>query len=184
MHFKQITAASLLALAAGVSSKNINVAVGAGGLTFTPNNITAAIGDKVVFAWAPTTGNHTVTQSTVGDLCKRKEPLTASFASGIHAGAQNFTFTVTVNDTAPIWFFCAVPNHCVKGMYGVINSPPGGAFNVPSGGGAATPSGSAGGAPAGSGTPTPATNSAAALSRSVATSALFAGALAVLAYMI
>jgi plastocyanin len=184
MHFKQITAASLLALAAGVSSKNINVAVGAGGLTFTPNNITAAIGDKVVFAWAPTTGNHTVTQSTVGDLCKRKEPLTASFASGIHAGAQNFTFTVTVNDTAPIWFFCAVTNHCAKGMYGVINSPPGGAFNVPSGGaggaGNGTPTGGAGGAPA----PTPSTSSATVLSRSVVTSALFAGGLAALAFMI
>jgi plastocyanin len=162
--------------------------VGNGGLTFTPNNITASVGDKVLFMWAPTTANHTVTQSTAANLCTRKD-LTTSFASGSHAGAQNFSFTVMVNDTAPIWFFCAVPNHCTKGMYGVINGPPGFAFQVPNPtapGGPATPSGTSTGTPTNDTAPPSASRvaSAAALSRTpVATSALFAGVLAVIAYM-
>jgi uncharacterized cupredoxin-like copper-binding protein len=32
-------------------------------------------------------------------------------------------FTVTVNDTNPIWFYCGVPTHCQAGMVGVINPP-------------------------------------------------------------
>jgi plastocyanin len=157
--------------------------VGNGGLTFTPNNIPASVGDKVLFMWAPTTANHTVTQSTAANLCTRKD-LTTSFASGSHAGAQNFSFTVMVNDTAPIWFFCAVPNHCTKGMYGVINGPPGFAFqvpNAPASGGPATPSGTG---TSTNGTASAPGVSAAALSRApAATSALFAGVLAVIAYM-
>jgi plastocyanin len=158
--------------------------VGNGGLTFTPNNITASVGDKVVFMWAPTTGNHTVTQSTGANLCTRKD-LTTSFASGIHSGVQNFTYTVMVNDTTPIWFFCAVPNHCMKGMYGVINGPAGFAFQVPN---ATTPAGGPA-MPSGTNMPTAGGNStaqasSAALSRTPVASVFFAGVLAAIAYMI
>lgn len=27
---------------------------------------------------------------------------------------------LTVNDTKPIFFYCAAPNHCQKGMFGVV----------------------------------------------------------------
>lgn len=30
-------------------------------------------------------------------------------------------FTVMVNDTNPIWFYCATAKHCQGGMVGVIN---------------------------------------------------------------
>lgn len=32
-------------------------------------------------------------------------------------------FTIDVNSTAPIWFYCATGKHCQGGMVGVINPP-------------------------------------------------------------
>lgn len=34
-----------------------------------------------------------------------------------------FSLTVNqvINDTNPIWFYCGIPNHCQKGMFGGIN---------------------------------------------------------------
>jgi hypothetical protein len=34
-------------------------------------------------------------------------------------------FTLMVNDTKPIWFYCSQKPHCQKGMVGVINAPGG-----------------------------------------------------------
>ena len=28
-----------------------------------------------------------------------------------------------VNDTNPLFFYCNVPGHCAKGMFGIINPP-------------------------------------------------------------
>ena len=33
------------------------------------------------------------------------------------------TYTVMVNDTKPIWFYCSKANHCQTGMVGAINAP-------------------------------------------------------------
>lgn len=35
--------------------------------------------------------------------------------------AEMKIFTITVNDTKPIWYYCGFPNHCQGGMVGVIN---------------------------------------------------------------
>lgn len=31
--------------------------------------------------------------------------------------------TQVVNDTEPIYYYCATPEHCQKGMFGIINPP-------------------------------------------------------------
>jgi hypothetical protein len=48
------------------------------------------------------------------------------FVSGFFnttSGTNANVFTITVNDTNPIWFFCGFPSHCELGMAGVINAP-------------------------------------------------------------
>lgn len=32
-------------------------------------------------------------------------------------------FTITINDTTPIWYYCDHIGHCQAGMVGVINPP-------------------------------------------------------------
>lgn len=77
--------------------------------------------------WA---GNHTVTQSNFDNACV---PLSTSNSSavGIDSGHQPVsdsaamgmapTFTIMVNDTKPLWFYCATGTHCQSGMSLVIN---------------------------------------------------------------
>ncbi|KAK4689036.1 hypothetical protein P7C73_g1073, partial [Tremellales sp. Uapishka_1] len=88
------------------------VQVGQGGLQFSPSTVTAASGDTVQFTFD---GDHSVTQSSFADPCKA-----SGFSSGVMASG---TYTVTVNDTNPIWIFCSVPGHCQTGMVMAINAP-------------------------------------------------------------
>ncbi|KUJ08953.1 Cupredoxin [Mollisia scopiformis] len=97
------------------------IKVGDGALAFSPNNITAAVNDIVEFHFYP--AKHSVAQSTFADPCV---PLTngTSFFSGsmsTTSGVNVNTFQLTINNTAPIWFYCAYPGHCEQGMAGVIN---------------------------------------------------------------
>ncbi|KAH8589308.1 Cupredoxin, partial [Bisporella sp. PMI_857] len=100
------------------------VKVGANNLTYTPSNIIAAPGTKIEFSFFPK--NHTVTQSSFSDPC---HPLAGGFFSGFvptqPAAAGSSSFTITVNDTKPIWFYCSqtAGDHCQKGMVGSINAP-------------------------------------------------------------
>ncbi|KAJ7696375.1 Cupredoxin, partial [Mycena metata] len=107
------------------------ILVGANGLTYTPSNISASIGDTVTFEFHPK--NHTVTQSSFLAPCKPlAETSTTSqvgFKSGfqfVDANATVFpTFTITINDTAPIWGYCGQqgpPMHCEQGMVFSINA--------------------------------------------------------------
>jgi len=100
-------------------------------LTFNPNTINATPGDMVQFIFNPK--NHSVVQSTFANPCV---PMPASngvlpFFSGYMPVSQNDamqpTFTVLVNDTKPIWFYCSQAKHCELGMVGVINPPTTGA---------------------------------------------------------
>jgi len=110
-----------LALAAAVSAKQIPVKVGETGLTFSPNDFTADIGDEVVFSYYPK--NHTVTQSSFAKPCV---PLAGGFFSGFvptASGVAEKTFTIKVTAKSPIWFYCSQVGgaHCAKGMVGGIN---------------------------------------------------------------
>jgi len=124
-------------LASTVSAKVIDIQVGGdgGALTFTPEAIAADPGDQVVYHFNPK--NHTVTQSSFAGPCSHKD---GGFDSGFHpvgadvAVADRPTFTVTVNDTQPIWVFCNqardTPNsHCGSGMVHAINCGADGAPN-------------------------------------------------------
>lgn len=72
--------------------------------------------------------SHTITQSTFDKPC---EPINKvmSNVSGISSGpmppenGMMKVFTMMVNDTKPLWMYCATPGHCQKGMVMSINAP-------------------------------------------------------------
>ncbi|PVF98800.1 hypothetical protein CPB86DRAFT_339951 [Serendipita vermifera] len=104
----------LLFSLAAVQGANFDVNVGQGGFTYSPDHVSgAASGDTVTFHFSP--GGHTVTQGSLDTPCS---PLSGGFNSGPHTGSTDGTDTyqVTVNDTQPIWIYCAVPGHCRSGM--------------------------------------------------------------------
>jgi plastocyanin len=116
-----------LALLPFVSAAIHDIQVGAAGkLLYSPEAIAAQPGDQVVFHFNPK--NHTVTQSSFADPCGRKEGGISSGFQPVPANQTDHlpTFTVTVNDTQPIWIYCAqaarTPNsHCGAGMVFAIN---------------------------------------------------------------
>jgi len=115
-----LASAALATLATTASAANFQVQVGGGGLEFQPNNVTAAMGDTVSFVFLPK--NHTVTQSSFAAPC---QPLAGGVDSGFQPVAANAaqvpSFTVTVNSTAPLWFYCKQASHCESGMVFAIN---------------------------------------------------------------
>jgi len=120
------SAAAAPATTTSSSSGSVHtVTAGNGGFQFSPNSIVAAMGDTVEFHFYPPL--HSVAQSTFDAPCVPSGP-TAFFSGPMTtASGQNANvFTLTINDTNPIWFYCGVPTHCESGMAGVINPPSGG----------------------------------------------------------
>jgi len=126
-----------LFLASTASAKVIDIQVSDdnGSLMFSPEAVSADAGDQVVYHFNPK--NHTVTQSSFAGPCSHKD---GGFDSGFQpagtdvATADRPTYTVLVNDTQPIWVFCAqagnTPNsHCGAGMVSAINCGADGAPN-------------------------------------------------------
>ncbi len=105
------------------SSSVHTVQVGNGGLNFSPNNFSANVGDTVEFQFFGP--EHSVAQSTFASPCQPAN--SSSFFSGpistTGTGPNSEVFTLTINSTAPIWIYCAVPSHCESGMAAVINPP-------------------------------------------------------------
>jgi plastocyanin len=91
------------------------VAPSQGVLRYVPFAVNASIGDTVKFMWGA--DNHTVTKGSELTPCNATSD--SPFASGIHI--KDFVFEQVVNDTNPTFFHCAVPGHCQKGMFGIIN---------------------------------------------------------------
>ncbi|KAI4108330.1 MAG: hypothetical protein LQ339_002231 [Xanthoria mediterranea] len=99
-----------------------------GALTFEPNNLQVPAGDMVQFHFYPK--NHSVVQSTFDQPC---EPINNNNASvtGFFSGfmpvkpdaAMRPSYTIMVNNTNPIWYYCSQGDHCQKKMVGVINPP-------------------------------------------------------------
>ena len=98
-------------------------------LTFSPSRLTVAPGEFVQFQFHA--GNHTVTQSTFAQPC---QPIAMhSNVTGFHSGFLPVsasleagmipTYTIQVNDTKPLWLYCAQGRHCQNGMVMVINEP-------------------------------------------------------------
>ncbi|KAJ7159456.1 Cupredoxin [Mycena filopes] len=90
------------------------ILVGANGLTFTPSNISAAIGDTVLFEFHPK--NHTVTQSSFLSPCKALAETSTTGQVGFKSGFQFVdpsattfpTFTITINDVRMVFSINAV----------------------------------------------------------------------------
>lgn len=95
----------------------VYVAPTQGVLRYVPFAVNASIGDTIKFVWGA--NNHTVTKGS------ELTPCNATSDSPVSSGLQlkDFVFEQVVNDTNPVFFYCAVPNHCAKGMFGIINPP-------------------------------------------------------------
>lgn len=95
---------------------------------YTPDNIKANAGEMVQFQFVA--GNHTVTQSTFDQPCAPINTVMSN-VTGFHSGYQPAaaskqtgmipTYTVMINDSKPIWLYCAQAKHCQSGMVMVIN---------------------------------------------------------------
>jgi plastocyanin len=93
----------------------IIVAPSQGVLRYIPFSTNASVGDTLEFMWGA--GPHTVTRSSALEVCNKTS------ANPFSSGSQNesFVFNQVVNDTKPIWFYCGIPTHCQKGMFGGVN---------------------------------------------------------------
>jgi plastocyanin len=113
---------------APASSDHQIVVGGPGKLLFTPSNISAQVGDTVTFQFQQK--NHSATQSSFAAPC-RALALTSTtgqvgFDSGfmpVPDGSTTFpTYTIQINDTAPVWVYCRQGNHCGSGMVFAVNA--------------------------------------------------------------
>lgn len=108
----------------GTSDWTVQVLVGPDSqLEFIPNDIIAPVGSKIEFLFNPK--NHSVIQSSFAKPC---QPLANGFFSSFVPTTEtpaSTTFTVTVENSNPIWFYCGqtTGNHCQSGMVGSINAP-------------------------------------------------------------
>ncbi|KAK1593758.1 Cupredoxin [Colletotrichum navitas] len=130
MHASTVLAAVLPA--AAVMGATHVVKVGDGGLTFSPNDIKAAVGDLVEFQFYPKA--HSVAQSAFDTPCTPlSNGTTTGFFSGpvpVTSGVGAMAWTLEIKDKSPKWFYCATGKHCQSGMVGVINAPAGGKKTV------------------------------------------------------
>lgn len=113
--------------ASGVpSSTDHKVIVGGTGLTFSPSNLNAKVGDTITFEFRQK--NHTVTASSFDTPCRDLFSTAGKvgFDSGykpVAEGATTFpTYTIQVNDTEAIWAYCRQGNHCGQGMVFAANT--------------------------------------------------------------
>jgi plastocyanin len=98
-----------------------DILVGSTGLAFSPDSITAAAGDTLVFRFYP--GHHNVVQGSFSTPCSYSSPGFYSGFTDSASGEASQIFTVTVNDTNPIWIYCSEFYHCQGGMSMVVNPP-------------------------------------------------------------
>lgn len=94
-------------------------------LVFSPDNVTAAVGDFVQFQFYPV--NHSVVQASFDAPCVPFNNSTSpgGFFSGFNPLPTDTktlsTFTVPILTTYPIFFYCAQGRHCQQGFVGAIN---------------------------------------------------------------
>jgi len=126
------TATALVAAGCAAAQTTHTVMVGQNmSLTYNPPNITANTGDIVTFVF--TSKNHTVTQSTFAAPCTQLTntsvtPNVVGISSGYVSAPANVTefptWSFSLTDTKPLWFFCLQGNHCQQGMVFSINATP------------------------------------------------------------
>ncbi|KAH9937548.1 uncharacterized protein B0H18DRAFT_1113368 [Fomitopsis serialis] len=131
-----ILAASALVLASAASAAVHNVVVGSANADqiYTPSFLSASVGDQITFQFKQ--ANHTATQSSFNDPCHKTS---GGFDSGFmfvpSNQTDNFpTYTITVNNTTPIWVYCrqaddTPKSHCGNGMVFAVNPGANGTSN-------------------------------------------------------
>lgn len=108
-------ALTTLLLAATALAVDHEVKIGPGNV-FSPNNLSGAQqGDTVSVHFM---GGHNIAQSSFAAPC---QPVQNGVWSGPMPNRGDvFTFEIA-NASAPMWFYCAVGNHCQQGMALAIN---------------------------------------------------------------
>jgi len=106
------------------STVTVIVAPSPGVFRYVPFAMNVSVGDTVMFKWMASP--HTVTKSSALEICNKTSD--NPFTSGVQNAS--FTFTQVINDTNPLYYYCGVPTHCQKGMFGMIN--PGNVAGQPS----------------------------------------------------
>ncbi|KAL7417963.1 hypothetical protein BDY24DRAFT_367787 [Mrakia frigida] len=112
-----LAATLLLAVSALAADHVVTVgqdASGASKLVYTPESVTAAVGDSVTFTFPGTT--HTATLSSFAAPCTAAADATAFNVGGTPGG---YAFNVTSDK--PVWFYCKTGSHCAAGMVFAIN---------------------------------------------------------------
>jgi plastocyanin len=128
MFFSTIPLAFAALATVNAAVHDVTVGSSTGSLTFSPEALSANVGDQVVFHFMQK--NHTATRSSFANPCGLED---GGFDSGFMPvpanQTDNFpTYTITVNDTKPVWVFCdqaaGTPNsHCGAGMVFAVNCP-------------------------------------------------------------
>ncbi|KAI0154278.1 Cupredoxin [Xylariaceae sp. FL1272] len=128
MYFSTVALTTLLGLASAQKIHVVSVSSTNKDLTFSPNNIQAAVGEMVQFQFI--SGNHSVVQSNFDNPC---EPITLHNASaaGMFSGYMDVAagestgmspvYTMMISATTPVWLYCSQGKHCQAGMTMVIN---------------------------------------------------------------
>ncbi|KAI1107391.1 hypothetical protein F4804DRAFT_198684 [Jackrogersella minutella] len=124
------TTAALFALMGAVTAQKVHVvSVGStnGTLAFSPDNLSADVGDMVQFQFRG--GNHSVVQAAFDTPCSPINEHTNT--TGIFSGYQPVaasqamgmipTYSVMVAAKTPMWFYCSQAKHCQSGMTMVLN---------------------------------------------------------------
>ncbi|ERF76099.1 hypothetical protein EPUS_01432 [Endocarpon pusillum Z07020] len=109
-----------------------DIDVGAdGALLFSPESLTASVGDTINFHFYPR--NHSVVQSSFDAPCVPLSSASSGNSDVIYSGffpvqddVSEQMFSMLVNTTDPIWLYCSQGTHCQGGMAMVVNPPTGG----------------------------------------------------------
>ncbi|KAF7855460.1 hypothetical protein EAF04_010202 [Stromatinia cepivora] len=115
-----LTQTKTVTQAAGAATHTVIVG-GAAGTVYTPDTVSAAVGDMVVFNFE--TKNHTLTQSGFATPC---EKLADGMDTGFVPNVNNTinpppSMAVQVMTDTPQWFYCRQAGHCGLGMVFSIN---------------------------------------------------------------
>lgn len=118
------TSASATGTTGVPATSTYDVKVGADGLKFDPESLTASPGDLVNFHFFAS--NHSVAQSSFDKPCQPLDGDKGIFsgfftASGKDEASQ--VFSMRMNDTEPVWLYCSSGDHCKGGQSMVINPP-------------------------------------------------------------
>ncbi|KAK4446416.1 extracellular serine-rich protein [Podospora aff. communis PSN243] len=106
------------ALAHPITAATIRISLGS--FVFTPDTVTAAVGDILEFSFFPV--NNSATLSDFGTPCTPAK--VGGFHSGFYAtssGQNETSFRVVVNTTEPMFIYCGNHPHCQNGMSAVVN---------------------------------------------------------------